>query len=239
MFVHRIDPVIAEVRGVYLWWYGLSYALGFVELHVWFRLQRRRLAMTMREVYDISILVPLCVLIGGRLVEVFFYEWPYYRVHPDWIPALWIGGMSTHADRDPEPPAALRDCLREFPSLVRISADFRRRVSRVPNAPVRTGYGSEPQHRDDGDRTRAPHLVRHAAAVARSAPAFVPDSRIRMAAGLGVRRHRVVLSHDPERLDAGRAEALWKASPGPALLRAVPACRRNGYADHPSCRKLH
>ncbi|MGZ8830964.1 MAG: prolipoprotein diacylglyceryl transferase [Thermoanaerobaculia bacterium] len=96
MFVHRIDPVIAEVGGVYLWWYGLSYALGFLELHVWFRLQRRRLAMTMREVYDISVLVPLCVLAGGRLVEVFFYEWPYYRVHPGWIPALWIGGMSTH-----------------------------------------------------------------------------------------------------------------------------------------------
>jgi prolipoprotein diacylglyceryl transferase len=96
MFVHRIDPVIAEVRGVYLWWYGLSYALGFLELHVWFRLQSRRLAMTMREVYDISILVPLCVLAGGHLVEVFFYEWPYYRVHPGWIPALWIGGMSTH-----------------------------------------------------------------------------------------------------------------------------------------------
>ena len=32
-FVHRLDPVIAEVGGVYLWWYGLSFALGFLQIH--------------------------------------------------------------------------------------------------------------------------------------------------------------------------------------------------------------
>ena len=95
-FVHRIDPVIADVGGVYLWWYGLSYTLGFLELHLWFRWQRGRLGLALRDVYEFSIVLPLCVLAGGRAVEVIFYEWPFYSAHPALIPALWIGGMSTH-----------------------------------------------------------------------------------------------------------------------------------------------
>lgn len=96
MFVHRIDPVIGQVGGIYLWWYGLSYTLGFLELHLWFRLRRSRLGFTNREVWDVSFLIPLCVVVGGRAVEVIFYEWPYYSSHPLHIPMLWIGGMSTH-----------------------------------------------------------------------------------------------------------------------------------------------
>ncbi len=36
------------------------------------------------------------VLLGGRFVEVAFYEWPFYREHPALIPAYWLGGMATH-----------------------------------------------------------------------------------------------------------------------------------------------
>jgi phosphatidylglycerol:prolipoprotein diacylglycerol transferase len=36
------------------------------------------------------------VLIGARCVEVLFYEWAHYREHPGQIPAIWLGGMSTH-----------------------------------------------------------------------------------------------------------------------------------------------
>jgi prolipoprotein diacylglyceryltransferase len=31
-FVHDIDPVLFEVGGVYLWYYGLSYSVGFLAL---------------------------------------------------------------------------------------------------------------------------------------------------------------------------------------------------------------
>jgi len=96
VIVHRIDPVIGEVGGVDLWWYGLSYTLGFFEVFLWFRSQRRRLGFSLAEVYDISILLASCVVIGGRAVEVIFYEWPYYSQHPSQIPWIWLGGMSTH-----------------------------------------------------------------------------------------------------------------------------------------------
>ena len=44
-FVHHIDPVLGEVGGFYLWWYGLGYALGFLEIHLWLRRVRPRLSL--------------------------------------------------------------------------------------------------------------------------------------------------------------------------------------------------
>ena len=46
--------------------------------------------------YELSLLLAGGVLFGGRLVEVAFYEWPFYREHLHLIPAMWLGGMATH-----------------------------------------------------------------------------------------------------------------------------------------------
>lgn len=95
-FVHNIDPVIGQIGGMYLWWYGLSYTLGFLGLFHWLRSVRVFLDMDMRQVYSLSIAMAAGVLIGGRLVEVIFYEWAYYGEHSWHIFAVWLGGMSTH-----------------------------------------------------------------------------------------------------------------------------------------------
>jgi phosphatidylglycerol---prolipoprotein diacylglyceryl transferase len=91
MYVHRIDPIIASVGGVHLWWYGLSYTLGFGEAFLYLR---RKLPP--RSVYNLCILMFAGVLLGGRAVEVIFYEWPFYGAHTALIPAVWLGGMATH-----------------------------------------------------------------------------------------------------------------------------------------------
>ena len=95
-FVHHIDPVIAEVGGVCVWWYGLSYTLGFLQMFLFFRRGRRRLGLTLREVYALSLFFSVGVLVGGRFVEVAFDEWPFYRNHIWLVPAYWLGGMATH-----------------------------------------------------------------------------------------------------------------------------------------------
>ena len=95
-FVHRIDPVFAEVAGFYLWFYGLSYSLGFLSIFIWFRRNRHRLGLTIEAVYSLTIHLAVGVLVGGRLIEVIFYEWPYYLQHLWQIPAGWLGRMSTH-----------------------------------------------------------------------------------------------------------------------------------------------
>jgi phosphatidylglycerol:prolipoprotein diacylglycerol transferase len=95
-YVHRIDPIIGSIFGVQLWWYGLSYTLGFMNACMFIRRRRSQLGLSMRAVYDLSLLLAGGVLLGGRFVEVAFYEWPFYREHVHLIPALWLGGMATH-----------------------------------------------------------------------------------------------------------------------------------------------
>jgi phosphatidylglycerol:prolipoprotein diacylglycerol transferase len=95
-FVHNIDPIVAKIGVFYIWWYGISFTAGFLGIFFWLRRNLSTLAMNMHEVYALSIYMASGVLIGGRLVEVIFYEWPYYGSHLWHILAVWLGGMSTH-----------------------------------------------------------------------------------------------------------------------------------------------
>ncbi len=95
-YVHDIDPIIGSLGGVHLWWYGMGFSLGFLNAHLFLRRRRQDLGLSLRSVYDLSLLLAGGVLLGGRLVEVVFYEWPFYREHLRLISALWIGGMATH-----------------------------------------------------------------------------------------------------------------------------------------------
>lgn len=95
-YVHNIDPVIVSIGGVHLWWYGLGFVLGFSNIFLFLRRRRNRLEFSMQMVYDLTLFVAIGVLIGGRLIEVAFYEWPFYREHLHLIPAYWLGGMATH-----------------------------------------------------------------------------------------------------------------------------------------------
>ena len=94
-WVHHIDPIIGTVFGVHLWWYGLSYALGFLNAHLFFVRRRAELGLSVREVYELSLLMSLGVIAGGRLLCA-YYERAFYRDHPALIPAVWIGGLATH-----------------------------------------------------------------------------------------------------------------------------------------------
>jgi phosphatidylglycerol:prolipoprotein diacylglycerol transferase len=95
-YVHQIDPIIATVGGVHLWWYGLSYSLGFLNAHLFLRRNRSRLGLSLADVYALSFLLALGVLVGGRALVVFRHEWSFYRDHLALIPAVWLGGLATH-----------------------------------------------------------------------------------------------------------------------------------------------
>jgi phosphatidylglycerol:prolipoprotein diacylglycerol transferase len=95
-YIHHIDPIIAGIGGVHLWWYGLSYALGFLNAHLFLRRNRERLGLSVADVYELSVLLALGVLAGGRALVVFRHEWSFYRDHLALIPAVWLGGLATH-----------------------------------------------------------------------------------------------------------------------------------------------
>jgi phosphatidylglycerol:prolipoprotein diacylglycerol transferase len=95
-YVHHIDPVLADLGGLYLWWYGLGFSLGFLQIHLFLKRHRASLGLSLREAWSLSLFIVIGVLAGGRLVEVTFDEWPFYRAHAWLIPAYWLGGMATH-----------------------------------------------------------------------------------------------------------------------------------------------
>lgn len=86
-------------------WYGLFFALGF-----WFAylFMRRQVSYLMtgemgRPVKAATSYMDrlLCytiagALIGARLAEVFFYDWPYYSLYPGEILKVWRGGLASH-----------------------------------------------------------------------------------------------------------------------------------------------
>lgn len=123
-FVHRIDPIIAELGGVYFWWYGLSYSLGFLCVYLWFRRRRPQLGMSSQEVLSITLYLGVGVLLGGRFVEIVFYEPSYYAAHPSQIPAYWLGGMATHGLLLGGTLGTLLYCLRNGRSILAIADEL-------------------------------------------------------------------------------------------------------------------
>jgi phosphatidylglycerol:prolipoprotein diacylglycerol transferase len=95
-YVHDIDPIVGTIAGVHVWWYGLSYAAGFVNAHLFLRRRRARMGLSLPSVYDLTLCLAIGVLAGGRSLVVFVNEWPFYGQHLSLIPALWIGGLATH-----------------------------------------------------------------------------------------------------------------------------------------------
>lgn len=95
-FVHRIDPVLIEAWDIKLYYYGLAYTLGFLGIHLWLQLRKGKLGWNTEEVYDLSILFALCVLVFGRAFEIVIYEWEYYRTHLSYLLSYWRGGMASH-----------------------------------------------------------------------------------------------------------------------------------------------
>lgn len=95
-YIHSIDPIIASIFGIHLWWYGLSYSLGFLNIYLFLSRKRAHLGFSVQTVYTLTLFVVVGVLVGGRFIQVAFYERPFYSAHPSLIPAYWIGGMATH-----------------------------------------------------------------------------------------------------------------------------------------------
>jgi phosphatidylglycerol---prolipoprotein diacylglyceryl transferase len=95
-FVHNIDPIILTVFGVHLWWYGVSFGLGFINAHVFLRRNRRHVGLSLTAVYDLTLLFAVGTLLGGRTLVVVNNEWEFYQDHLLLIPSIWVGGFASH-----------------------------------------------------------------------------------------------------------------------------------------------
>ncbi len=94
----QIDPVIFSIGPLSVRWYGLMYVLGFTATYFLVKKQIRDFKYQVLEEHfeNLNLTLILCVILGGRLGYVVFYNLPYYIKHPLEIPATWTGGMSFH-----------------------------------------------------------------------------------------------------------------------------------------------
>ncbi len=98
-----IDPVAVTIGPLPIRWYALAYigGLGLGWLYARLLVREDRLwggvpRPTASALDDLVLYSAVAIVIGGRLGQVIFYEWPYYSAHPLEIFELWNGGMSFH-----------------------------------------------------------------------------------------------------------------------------------------------
>ena len=94
----QIDPILFSVGPLSIRWYGLMYVLGFIACYLLVQYQTRRHHYKQLEdnLDNLNTVLILCVILGGRLGYVLFYNFAYYVNHPVEILATWNGGMSFH-----------------------------------------------------------------------------------------------------------------------------------------------
>ena len=93
-----IDPVIFSLGPLHVRWYGLMYVLGFTATYLLVRKQINDFKYQQLSTHfeNLNVVLILCVVLGGRLGYVLFYNFSYYLAHPFEIAAIWSGGMSFH-----------------------------------------------------------------------------------------------------------------------------------------------
>lgn len=96
VIVWDVSPELVTIGPLTIRWYGLLFALGFV---VGYEVAKRMFALdkVKQEWLDKALMyVFFGTLIGARLGHVFFYDWAYYKNHPDEILMIWQGGLASH-----------------------------------------------------------------------------------------------------------------------------------------------
>ena len=94
-----IDPVLFQIGGFRLQYYGLMYlvAFGCTYLLVRHRLRTEaRFTLSLEQAQDLLTVMIVGVIVGGRLGYVLFYNPVYYARHPleIFLPFRWEGGFA-------------------------------------------------------------------------------------------------------------------------------------------------
>ena len=92
-----VDPVIFEIFGRGIRWYGLFFALGLlilgpmIDRRIW-----KREKFNPEWMNSLFVYVVLGTILGARLGHVLFYDPSYYLANPSKLFAVWEGGLASH-----------------------------------------------------------------------------------------------------------------------------------------------
>ncbi|MCU7890669.1 MAG: prolipoprotein diacylglyceryl transferase [Candidatus Thiodiazotropha sp. (ex Ustalcina ferruginea)] len=93
-----IDPAILTLGPVSIYWYGMTYLIGFFGGWWLGRIRVGKPGMVWRanQVDDIVFYIVLGVVLGGRVGYILFYDLDTFLVNPLSFFKVWEGGMSFH-----------------------------------------------------------------------------------------------------------------------------------------------
>ncbi len=90
------DPVIFEIAGRGIRWYGLLLAVGFLLSYLTISRFLKKEEWTQQKIDKLAIYTIVSVVIGLRLGHCLFYDPVYYLSHPVEILKVWEGGLASH-----------------------------------------------------------------------------------------------------------------------------------------------
>ena len=92
-----IDPVIADLGFVKVYWYGVMYLLAFLSAYLLARYRiKSEVLWNTKHVDDLIFYGALGAVLGGRLGYLLFYNWPVFISNPLTFFNFQNGGMSFH-----------------------------------------------------------------------------------------------------------------------------------------------
>lgn len=99
-FIHLpyIDPIVFSLGPISLHWYGVMYLLGFFFAD-WLgkkRIQKSNGVWTEAQFDSLLYASFAGVILGGRIGDVFFYNFDRFLSAPFYLFRIWEGGMSFH-----------------------------------------------------------------------------------------------------------------------------------------------
>ena len=94
----QISPIIFSLGPISLRWYGVMYLIGFGFAY-WLGMRRAKASNGVWSTEQVDHLIYTCfwgVVLGGRIGDVFFYNFPRFLEAPLYLFRIWEGGMSFH-----------------------------------------------------------------------------------------------------------------------------------------------
>ena len=91
-----VNPILFQIGGFQLRYYGLLFIVGFYMGFYMFRYFFRREGKPVELLDTLLWTLMLCTIVGARLGHCLFYQPDYYLAHPGEILKVWEGGLASH-----------------------------------------------------------------------------------------------------------------------------------------------
>lgn len=91
-----INRVAFSIFGLNIYWYGLTYVIGFLFSFFFIKYYSKNLKISNEQFEDLFFYFILFSVLGGRIFHILFYNISYYISNPIKVFYVWEGGMSIH-----------------------------------------------------------------------------------------------------------------------------------------------